>query len=142
MAYLSLSPVSKAVLAVLNIPAVTELAPGGVDDGFVRGRTDARVWFEVQETDIRGFGAGIGLPEVELRVHAVVPVDVYRGMKRAQDIAAEVIKLLRDATLTVDGYVQCGRVLYEETVPLAGEVVEGVAVNELVSRFRLWVEEA
>lgn len=141
MAYLSLSPVSAAIYGVLNVGSVTTLATGGVDEGYIRGRSGPRVWFEVREArDVRGFGTG-GLPEVDLDVHIVVPVDAYRGMKLAQDIAQAAIALLRDAAVTVSGYQQCGRVVYHETVPLPGEIIEGVVVNELVARFCLWVEE-
>ena len=140
MAYLSLSPVSAAVYALLNVSSVTTLATGGIDEGYVRGRTGSRLWFELREQDARGFGMG-GLPEVYLDVHVVVPVDAYRGMKLAQDIAQAAIALLRDAKLTVTGYEHCGRVVYHETVPLPGEIIEGIVVNDLVARFCLWVEE-
>ena len=142
MAYLSLSPVTVSVYALLNVSVVTSLAPGGVRDDVPQAPTFPFVWLELREQDIRGFGTG-GLPEVELRVHTF---SRYEGMKDAQAINAKVIELLRDqalsaVTLTASGYKQAGLITYRETVPLPDEELHGVKVRELVSIFTLWVEE-
>lgn len=137
MAYLALSPVSAAVYAVLNVAAVTNLATGGVVDDIPQKPSFPLVFIEVLERDIRGFGGG-GFPEVELRVHVYTQAE---GMKDGQAITQQVIALLRDATLTVSGYTQAGKVFYDETVPLPNEQIHGVKVQELVSTFRIYVEE-
>jgi hypothetical protein len=77
---LALGPVSVGVFALLNVAALTALAPGGVCDDAAQGTTFPFVFYEVSERDIRGFGTG-GLPEVELRVHAFTQ---YGGLKIAQ----------------------------------------------------------
>lgn len=135
--YLALSPVSAAVYTALNVAALIALAPGGVTDDPAQGGTFPFVWIELSERDTRGFGTK-GLPEVSLRVHTF---STYQGAKEAQDINAKVIQLLRDQPLAVSGYTQCGLVFYDETVMLANEELNGVKVRELVSLFRIYVEE-
>lgn len=136
--YLALQPVSVAVFTLLNVAALTALAPGGVTDDPAQGTAFPFVWYEVREArDLRGFGTG-GLPEIELRVHSFT---TYEGMREAQLVNQKVIELLRDQALTVSGYDMCGHVFYDETVPLAEEELNGVKVHELVSMFRIYVEE-
>lgn len=137
MAFLALGPVSVAVFGLLNVAALTSLAPGGVTDDPQQGITFPFVWYEVSEREQRGFGTR-GLPEVELRVHVF---STYEGMKEAQTITAKVIELLRDQALTVTGYTHCGHVFYDETVLLPNEELNGVKVREIVSMFRIYVEE-
>jgi len=136
-AYLSLSPVSVAIYATINVAAVTDLATGGVHDDIPQTPTFPFVWYEVSERDIRGFGTG-GFPEVEIRVHVF---SQFEGMAEAQSILKQVITLLRDATLTVTGYAQAGKVFYDETVLLPDEQIIGVKVHEAVAMFRAYVEE-
>ena len=138
MAALALSPVSVAVYTVLNVAALTTVAPGGVFDDVPQTPTFPFVWYEVQERERRGFGAG-SLPEVELRVHAY---STFTGASEAQSIMQQVIELLKDTSLTVSGYAHAGQVFYDETVPLADELLNGVRVRELVASFRIYVEEA
>lgn len=138
MAYLALSPVSAAVYSTLNVSGLTALAAGGIRDDVPQSTAFPFVWYEVRETDRRGLGTG-GLPEVELRVHVF---STYAGMKQAQEIAAKVVELLRDASLTVTGYAQCGRVFYDDTVSLPDEILNGVHVRELVVLFRIYVQES
>jgi len=138
MAYLSLGPVSVAVATVLNVAGLTALATGGVHDDAAQGTVFPFVWYEVDEEDARGFGAG-GLPQVNLRVHTF---SRYEGASEAQSINQKVIELLRDQSLTVTGYTHAGKVFYDRTVPLAEELINGVRVRELVSMFRIFVEEA
>lgn len=137
MAYLALKPVSAAVYGVLNVAGLTALA-AVVGDDIPQGQALPYVWFEVREADKRGFGTG-GLPEVELRVHAF---SAYQGMTEAQSIIQKVIELLRDQSLTVSGYAHCGQVMYDETVTVPDEVVNGVRVKELVAFFRIYVQES
>ena len=139
MAYLALSPVSVGIYTALNVAALTTLAPGGIVDDVAQGTSFPFVWYEVRESrDVRGFGTG-GLPEIELRVHTF---SQYEGMKEAQAINQKVIELLRDQAITVTGYDQAGLCFYDETVPLPDEELNGVKVKELVSFFRIYVEES
>jgi hypothetical protein len=137
MAYLALDAVSAAVYTALNVAALTALVPGGISDALPQAPSFPCLWYEVSERDVRGFGTG-GLPEITLRVHAF---STYEGLLEAQRVNQKVIELLRDQALTVAGYTQCGRVFYDETVPLPDEVLNGVRVKELVSSFRIYVEE-
>ena len=138
MAYLSLDPVSAALYTALNVSALTSLATGGVSADPAQGVTFPFVWFEVLEArDVRGFGTG-GLPEVEVRVHVF---SQYEGLKEAHQIAAKVIELLRDQALTVSGYTQAGLVFYDDTVVLPNQMLNGIKAHEVVSRFRIYVEE-
>ena len=138
MASLALSPVSAAVYTVLNVAALTTLAPGGVRDYVPQKPTFPLVWFELQEEERRGLGTG-GLPEVDLRVHCYSQA---LGGAEGQAVMQQVIELLKDQALIVPGYTQGGRVFYDRTVPLADELVNGVPVRELVAMFRIFVEEA
>lgn len=137
MAYLALGPVSVGVYTALNVAGLTALATGGISDDTAQATSLPFVWYEVSERDVRGLGTG-GLPEVELRVHAF---SSYQGMKEAQSINQKVIQLLRDQSITVSGYTQAGKVFYDETVALPNEMLNGVKVHELVSFFRIYVEE-
>ena len=137
MAYLALDPVSAAIYSKLNVAGLTALAPGGISAAFPQGTALPAVWFEVSERDIRGLGTG-GLPEINLRVHTF---SAYKGLKEAHQINQKVIELLRDVALTVTGYDMCGHVFYDETILLSDEELNGVKVHELVSRFRVYVEE-
>lgn len=137
MAYLSLDPVSVGIYTLLHVAGLTALATGGIGDDIPQGAAFPFVWYEVQERDIRGFGGG-GFPEVELRVHAF---STYPGALEAQTIIQKVIQLLRDQVVTVAGYRQAGKIFYDETVSLPNSEVNGVKVYELVSLFRIYVEE-
>ena len=138
MADLALDPVSAAVYSALNVASLTALALGGITDDAAQGSTYPFVWYEVEERDLRGFGTG-GLPEVRLRVHTF---SRYEGMKEAQAVNQQVIALLKDTVLQVLGYAMCGHVFYDETVTLSDEEINGVKVKELVSAFRIYVEES
>jgi hypothetical protein len=137
MAKSLLSPASVAVYAALNVASLQALAPGGIYDDVPQAPTYPFVWYEVRERDVRGFGTG-ALPEVELRVHAF---STYQGMREAQLIVDKVIELLRDASLSMTGYEQAGRVFYDDTVALTDEDVNGVKVKELVASFRIFGRE-
>lgn len=137
MTTLALSPVSAAVYAALNVAALTALAPGGVGDDVPQGVTFPFVFYEVQENDLSGMGATANLPEIELRVHAY---STYAGFKEAQSIIDKVKELLRNQSITVTGFTQCGKVFYDRTVPLADQLINGVKCHELVAFFRVYVE--
>jgi len=139
MAYLSLSPVSVGVRALLNVAGLTALVSTRIYDDVPQAPTFPFVWYEVREArDVRGFGTG-GLPEVELRVHSF---STYEGAYEVQTIGAKVIQLLRDQAVTVTGYTQAGLIFYDTTTLLPDEVINGVKVRELVSNFRIYVQES
>lgn len=137
MAYLSLAPVSAGIYTLLNVAAITSLVTK-VAASIDQNTALPYVWFEVRERDVRGLGTG-GLPEVELRIHTFG--DVRLGVKPLQAVNQKVIELLRDQLVTVSGYRQAGHIFYDETVLLTGEERNGVKVDELVSLFRIYVEE-
>jgi hypothetical protein len=128
----ALSPVSAAVYALLQSLAapVTENVP--------QTPTFPFVWYELQERDLRGFGGG-GLPEVQLRTHVF---STATSLKEGQDLNAQVVGRLKDAALQVSNYTQCGLVFYDDSIPLADQELNGLKVHEIVSSFRIYVEEA
>lgn len=136
--YLALSPVSVAVYGLLNVAGLTALATGGVYDDVPQLPTFPFVCYDVIETSQHAMGGGVGVPEISLRVHVY---STYAGMQQAQGIAAKVIELLRDKAITVSGYRQAGRVFYDETIPFPDEMISGVKCKEIVSMFRIYVEE-
>lgn len=133
---LSLAPVSAAVYSALHVAALTTLAPGGVHDDVPQSASFPWVLYEVQERDVRGFGGG-ALPEVDLRVRVF---STYPGKNEAQRIIAKAIELLKDQTLTVTGFDHCGRVIYDSTVLVGDEEINGVVCHELAANFRIYVE--
>lgn len=137
----ALDPVSVAITALLNVPALTALIDGltiTVSAQPPQGLVLPYVWFEVRERDVRGFGTG-GLPEVDLRTHVF---SAAAGPYEAHRIVKKVIQLLKDQSLgNVSGYTQAGHIFYDETVPLRDELVGGLRVHEHVSMFRIYVEE-
>jgi hypothetical protein len=141
MAYLSLDPISAAIYTTLNVASLLALAPGGVYDGVPLSITYPFVLFEVSEqTQVGAFGPGTNYgsrPEVRVRVH-VFTIDI--GFQTANQIMQKVVELLTPAP-TVSGY-NCWAIFKEESTPLSGQVVAGRPVNELVTDFRLYVEEA
>lgn len=142
MAYLSLNPVSTGIATLLNVAGLTALVSTRIYDDVPRAPQFPFVWYEVRESkDVRGFGTG-GFPEVELRVHTFSSSDTYNGMAEAHAITAKVIELLRDQAVTATGYAQAGRIVYDETILLANEIIAGVKCREMVARFRVYVEEA
>lgn len=136
MPSLALSPVSVGVYNALNVSGLTALVSTRIYDDVPQGATFPFVLYTAQERETRGFGTG-SLPLVDLRVHAF---STYAGMKDAQSIAAKVVELLKDQTLTVSGYVVCGRVFYDDTVVINESIVNGVKCKEIASNFRVYVE--
>lgn len=137
MAYLSLDPVSVGVNTVLNVAALQALATGGIFDDIPQEVSFPCVLYEVSENrDLRGFGTG-GLPEIDLRVHTY-------GLDKIglQAINQKAIQLLRDVRLSVSGYNTCAGVFYDDTLTFDDELINGVKVHELVSRFRIYVQES
>lgn len=89
------------------------------------------------ERDIRGFGTG-GLPEVDLRTYVFSDIG---SMSEAQSINQQIVALLKDATITVTGYAQCGTIVYRETTTFDDSLLNGVKVHEVVSTFTIWCEQ-
>jgi uncharacterized protein DUF3168 len=138
--YSALSPVSAAVYTVLNVAALTALAPGGVGDDIAQATGYPFVLVEVHEKALGGFGTkpGLGtLPEIDLRVHVF---STFQGFSEAQRVMGKVLELLKDPP-TVVGYSSWA-IFHDETIALGDESVAGVKVKELVARCRLYVELA
>jgi len=133
------SPVAEAIYALFQDATLQAATPGGWHDDVPQAATLPVGWIEiVDERDVRGFGTG-GLPEVEIRTHVW---SQFGGMAEAQTANRLAISLLKDAALTVTGYAMCGHVFYRDTVTLPDELLGGVKVHEIVSRFTLFVEES
>ena len=138
--YSALSPVSAAVYTVLNVAALTAIAPGSVGDDIAQGTGYPFVLYEVHERAIGGFGTkpGLGqLPEIDLRVHVF---SQFQGFSNAQAVMSQVIALLTAAAPTVTGYASWA-IFHDETLNLGDQIVAGKNVKELVALFRLYVEE-
>ena len=130
-------PVGEALYTILQDSALQTATPGGWHDDPPQGGEFPYGWYELSERDLRGMGTG-GLPEVELRTHVF---SRYGGMREAQRFNQMVVDLLKDVALTVAGYTMCGKVFYDETIVLRDEEVAGVKVHEVVSLFRIYVEQ-
>lgn len=146
--YSALAPVSAGIYTVLNVAAVTALAPGGVGDDIAQRSVvpDATgndtgypfVLFEVHEQVVGGFGTKPGtgqLPQIDLLVHVF---SKFEGMSEAQGVMEKVIQLLKDPP-AVTGYSSWA-IFHNDTINLGDQIVAGVKVKELVARFRLFVE--
>lgn len=141
MAFSALSPVAEAVFGLLQDATLLAALPGRWHDDVPQAPTYPFGWIEVRERDVRGFGTG-GLPEVELRTHIFSQRGGTRaGIAEAQEANRLTIGVLKDQAVTVTGYAQCGRIFYDETILLPDEELNGVKVHELVSLFRVYVEE-
>lgn len=138
MAYTADSPVSEAIFALLQDETLQSTVGGRLYGDIPEDTPRPCVLYEVQaEVDARGLGMG-GLPELTLRTHVYSDAG---SLAEAQDINRQLVALLKDAAVTVDGYVQCGLICYEGTLAFPDEELNGVKVHELVSTFTLWVEE-
>ena len=138
--YSALSPVSAGVYTVLNVAALTALAPGGVGDDIAQGTGYPFVLFEVHESTVHAFGSkpGLGqLPALDLRVHVF---SQFEGYSEAQAVLSQAIALLTANPPTVTGYASWA-IFHDETLNLGDQIVAGVKVKELVGLFRLYVEE-
>jgi hypothetical protein len=140
MAYAALSPVSAAIFATLNVAGLTALVGSRLYDNLPPNPTFPCVLFTVRDRRIGSMGAASGGPdEIELRVYVY---SASESTKDAQTITQKVRELLRDKALTVTGYTQGGRVVWESTLEPTPEEITGVRVLEQVSLFRLWMVEA
>lgn len=135
----ALTPTLEAVFAALQDATLLAVLTGGLFGDVPEDPDYPFGWIEiVHEVDRRGFGTG-GLPELQLRTHVF---DAQKaGASTAQEGNRQIVALLKDAALTVSGYTQCGRVFYDDTVPLPNQELNGVKVFEIVSNFRIYAEE-
>lgn len=142
MAYLALDPVQAALFTKLNVAGLQVLVNTRIYDVLPQGVTYPCVLQSAREHNRdRGFGTG-GFPRVDIAISAFTRFDTREGMKQAQQIAAKVVELLRDQSLSVSGYTQAGLLFYDDTVPMDDDVINGVRVHEVQARFYTWVEEA
>ena len=139
--YSALDAVSAAVYTTLNVAALTALATGGVGDVIEQSTGFPYVLYEVSERVVGGLGSKPGTGkrtlECSLRLHVF---STYTGFYEADTITSKCIELLVDAP-AVTGYGSWA-IFHDETIPLSGEIVAGVRVNELVCNMRLMVSEA
>jgi hypothetical protein len=138
--YSALGPVGEAIYGVLlQDPELVAHAPGRIYDDLPQNPEYPCVSYEVSAIEHRGLGGG-SLPEVELRTHVF---SVYGGLTEAREIDRLIIGLLRDTAIPIDPtlYATCGRVFWDTTTPLPPVERNGVLVHELVSIFRIYVEE-
>lgn len=137
--YSALAPVAEAIFALLVADATLAAAlPGGVHGILPTGVTYPCLWIELlTEGDLRGFGTG-EVPEVGVRTHVY---SQHGSMSEAHEGNRLAKGILRDATVTIAGYTQAGKMLFRPpTVVLDDEVLAGVRVHEIVSEFVVWCE--
>jgi hypothetical protein len=136
---LSLGPVTEGVIAALDVPILTDVAPGGVWTDIPQAATWPAVLVDVTENQqLGGFGTkpGVGLlPEIAIRVHVY---SQYAGWDEAQRVLAVVKYLLADPP-AIDGWSGWA-IFWDDAIPLADEIVAGQKVKELVANARLYVE--
>lgn len=147
MPHSSLPDLADAVFRALNVPSLTAPDPfgagctGGVTDQPVKNLTPDDfpfVWYELAaERNMSGLGPGPWLFEVDVRIHTFSTAD---GMQEGQQINQEVIRLLRTTRLDAAGWSTWYQV-HDATFSLPFELLNAVAVRELVTEQRVYVEE-
>ena len=134
----ALSAVGQAVYDALQDATLQGLTTGGWWDDVPQGAAFPFGWYELlTSTQARGMGTG-NLPQIDLRLHVY---SEYAGLAQGQAVIDRAIDVFEDQPLTVSGFTFCGRVFYDETIVLRDELINGVKCHELVSMFRLYVEE-
>lgn len=134
----ALSPVAAAVYARLNVAELKALAPGGVHDTLPQISDYPVLLVDVEELQqLAGFGApaGLGLPEVRVRLTAY---DQAQQMKRVQQVIGKAMELLLTPP-TVDGYASWA-IFWDDVTAIRESMIAGVKVQELVADGRLYVE--
>lgn len=132
------SPLLEAVNGLLQDSTLQTAVGGRLGDSLPEDVARPCVLISVaSETDVRGFGTG-GLPQCELRTYTFSEIG---SMVEAQSINQQVVALLKDATVTVTGYAQCGTIVYDQTSTFDDSLLNGIRVHEVVSQFRIWVEQ-
>lgn len=141
MASSALSPVASGIFAALQTTAMDTALAGGWHADVPPKPTYPFGWIETfDERDRRGLGTG-ELPEIEVRLHVFAQASTTIGGFQQAQAATRVMKgLLRDATVTIDGYRQCGHLTFRSTVQLSDQELNGVKVHEIVSTFTVWAE--
>ena len=135
MAYTSaLGPISVAVYAALNVPALTTTLSCGVYDDVPRGAAFPYVRI-AGETEVRLDTMGQAGKSCTLQVHIF---SQHQGDQEAQAIASQVIALLHYQSLTVSGY-ELIAVQHDQTLNAGDETVNGLATRHYVVLFRIEV---
>lgn len=137
--YSTLAPVAAGVFVVLNVAALTALAPGGVGDDVAQGTGYPFVLVEVHETPQFALGTKPGTSgavyEVDLRAHVFTQSE---GFSEAAAVMGKVIELLTATPPAVTGYASWA-IFHDDTINAGDQLVAGVKVKELVALFRLYV---
>lgn len=140
---LSLGPVTEGIIAALNVPMLTDLAPGGVWTDIPQGTSYPAVLVDVDESEqLGGFGTkpGLGMvPKIALRFHVY---SQYAGWDEARRVMSVVKYLLRDKDcLSIDGW-SAREIVWYDTHSEPDEVLAGQKVKELTANAGLFVEAA
>jgi hypothetical protein len=145
MPYLSLSPLTDALLTRLNVPSLLALAPGGVTDDPQQGIDFPFVLLEVREgPNIGGLGTAPGegrTCEIDLRLHVFSRSDQTITWAANHAVMALCIALLEAAPLVVEGYLVDRFQPDARTTPLQQVVMQGVQVKELVRSIFFYLTE-
>ena len=133
----ALGPVSEAIAALLNVPALRDLGVT-VWDEIPADSAFPTVGYTVTETQFRSFQQSG--KAIELRIHIFTQ---YEGLRTAQQILAEIVRLLdaaSDGLLPMDGF-QWQWADYLGTMPMPDEIINGQLTQHLQARWGLTVTE-
>ena len=143
MSTCSLDAVSSAIYTTLNVASLLALAPGGAGELIEQLTARPCVLYVVQERVVAGFGSGnkpgggTRTLECDVRLHVF---DVGDSLVQTRAVMSECMRLLADPP-SVTGYGSWA-IFWDDVIPLVGEIVAGVVVNELVANMRLMVSES
>jgi len=140
-----LGPVSVGLFTLLNVTSLKGAYPtyagciGGITDNPPASPTFPFLWYELSGHDLSGFGQGLDVTQIELRLHVF---STATTMAEAQRIMREAIRLVKFSAPTVVGYdlPVIGRPLDE--IPLPFEELNGIKVRELVTIWDLFACES
>jgi hypothetical protein len=141
----ALSPVSAAIYAALNVAALTDLLPGGINQVVPPGNTRPYVYFDVEKSgDLGGFGTYPGhkdIPDLKVTLHVISD---QPNVSEAQTIRAQAIALFYPPSpaLVISGYTVCSDRPMSDVpeLNLGDQVIANVVVHEEVAILRLIVE--
>ncbi len=139
-----LSPVSAGVFAALDVQAMRDLVPGGINDVVPQLAPRPYLYFDVSTPTQRGgFGSYPGhrdIPECELRIHSISDQE---NVSQGQAILNAALGLVFVAgAIIVPGYTVCASQPMPDIqiLNLGDQVIANVVVHEEVAILRLIVE--
>lgn len=138
-----IEPMTEVLYGVFQDPALLALVAGGVHSQLPTDPRYPVLWFELRENaQAGGFGTKPGddtLPELELRIHVFA---AYQGGREAQRAMTRAIQLIADPPTDTSERYNVWAIFHDQTIPIPDAELNGVAVHELVSIHRLYVQEA